>query len=132
MNTTTTTRRAGLFTTTLLTNKQMNADVYAKRREVIALVYEAKRLVPNLPRINVRITDDDKNVLGCARRGENTIWITESYVASRHVVFHEILHAVYSQSHVTGCLLMGPSKNQSNPSDATLNQLFRKYAMAIR
>jgi hypothetical protein len=125
--------RRSLFVSPALRNKTMNADVYALRREVIALVYQAKALLPAgwLPRITVRITDDHDRLLGCAEVGKCVIWITESYVASRHVVFHEILHAAFGQQHVAGCPLMGPTK-KTTPDDATLDSLFIGYATAIR
>lgn len=105
----------------------MDSNVYAKRREIIALIYEAKRLVP-LPRIEVRVTENDPKVLGCAEMRRNRIWITSRSVASRVVVFHEILHAVFGQCHVIGCPLMGASVRPSGISDAQVNALFIKYA----
>lgn len=112
--------------TKLLKNKEMSSEVYALRRQVISLIYEAKKIV-ELPRINVRVTDNHDTILGVARMGKNIIWITEETVASRAVVFHEILHAVFSQEHVTGCPLMSPEVNDKLDPD-TCNRLFKKYA----
>ena len=78
--------------TNLLQNKEMSSDVYALRRQVIALIHEANKLT-KLPRINVRVTDNHEKILGVAKIGGLVIWITEETVASRAVVFHEILHA---------------------------------------
>lgn len=77
-----------------LKNKEMSSDVYVLRRKIINLIHEAKTLVPNLPRINVRVTDNHKHIAGMGRIGGKVIWITENFVANREVVFHEILHAI--------------------------------------
>lgn len=112
--------------TKLLKNKEMSSDVYALRRQVINLIHEAKKLV-ELPRINVRVTDKHDTILGVARMGKNVIWITEETVASRAVIFHEILHAVFAQDHVKGCPLM--AEKISTKLDAkTCDELFLKYA----
>lgn len=113
-----------------LTNKRMSPAVYELRRKVIGLIYEAKRLV-DLPRVDVRVTDNKGDTLGCARMGGNIIWITESSVASRAVVFHEILHAVFAQDHVKGCPLMA-EQIDPNLDAATCNRLFAKYAGGVR
>jgi hypothetical protein len=113
--------------TTLLKNKQMNPGVYKLRREVISLVCEAKKLIPSLPRITVRVTEDDSKILGVGRMHQNIIWITSSFVASRAVVFHEILHAVFGQEHKSGCPLMAPQIDP-NLSRKKCDQLFTKYA----
>jgi len=112
--------------TKLLKNKEMSSDVYALRRQVINLIHEAKKLV-DLPRINVRVTDKHETILGVAKMGKNIIWITEKTVASRAVVFHEILHAVFAQEHAKGCPLMAPKIDDKLDSD-TCNRLFKKYA----
>lgn len=114
--------------TKLLKNKEMSSEVYALRRQVINLVHEAKKLV-ELPRINVRVTDKHKTILGVARMGKNVIWITEETVASRAVVFHEILHAVFGQDHVKGCPLMD-EKISAKLDAKTCDRLFKKYAEA--
>lgn len=114
--------------TKLLKNKEMSSDVYALRRQVINLIHEAKKLV-ELPRINVRITDKHETILGVARMGKNVIWITEETVASRAVVFHEILHAVFAQDHVKGCPLMA-ERISKKLDTKTCDRLFIKYAEA--
>ncbi len=114
--------------TNRLLNLKMNDDVYALRRQVIAYIYEAKRIVPTLPRIEVRITEDDSAIAGLASMGKNVIWITKNYVASRGLVFHEILHAVYAQEHVTDCLLMSGKGTSLDLDDDTANKLFLRYA----
>jgi hypothetical protein len=125
--------RTGLFVAPGLTNLKMNSDVYAKRREVIVLIHEAKRLLPiELPRITVRIAENHARILGCARPGECVMWITERSVASKQTVFHEILHAVFRQPHVTGCPLMHPSNKFKSATSAELDRLFVQYATAVR
>lgn len=87
-------------------NKRMNNDVYKLRRQVINIIYRVKRLVPDLPRIEVRVCEDHEKYAGVAIMGKRQIFISESFVASVPVVLHEILHAVYGQEHVEGCPLM--------------------------
>lgn len=113
-------------TTAKLTNKKMSPEVYRLRRQVIDLIYEANKLVA-LPRIDVRVTDRHQMILGVAEMKGNIIWITEETVASRSVVFHEILHAVYGQEHVEGCPLMAPAISK-NLDRQTCDSLFLKYA----
>ena len=98
-------------------NFEMNADVYKLRRQVIELIYEAKRGGVNLPRISVRIGEqklNHKNVLGCAKMNGNQMWITKDAIdlgidALRNVVFHEIAHAVFNVQHDESCPLMQSS-----------------------
>lgn len=107
-------KKSTKFTTTLLKNKEMNDNTYALRRKVIELIYEAKELVPTLPRVDVRICHTDKTgscILGVGRMKQNVIWIAEESISSdwvnlRHVVFHELLHAVYGIKHDEKCPLM--------------------------
>jgi hypothetical protein len=98
--------------TTRLKNLKMNKDVYQLRRRVMDLVYEARELKP-LPRITIRITDDNECLLGLARMGGNIIWIpkigvNQSKNELRHTVYHEILHTVYGVGHHNGDKLMHP------------------------
>jgi len=112
--------------TKLLKNKIMSQGVYDLRRKVISLIYEAKKLI-DLPRIEIRVTDNHKTILGVAAMGAKIIWITEGMTASRSVVFHEILHAVFGQGHVNGCPLMAPKINDKLDAK-TCDKLFLKYA----
>ncbi|TXH09412.1 MAG: hypothetical protein E6R04_08225 [Spirochaetes bacterium] len=116
--------------TKLLENKKMSSRVYALRRQVLSLIHEANKLV-ELPRITVRVTDKHETILGVARMGKNAIWITEETVASRAVVFHEILHAVFAQDHVKGCPLMS-EKISTNLDVKTCDRLFKKYAESAK
>jgi hypothetical protein len=109
-----------------LKNKDMSPGVYALRQRVISLIREAGKLVA-LPRINIRVTDGHETILGTARMGGKVIWITEKMVASKAVVFHEILHAVFGQKHVAGCPLMAAQIDDKLDA-ATCDRLFLKYA----
>jgi len=88
----------------------MNKDTYALRRKVMDLIYEIKKIYP-LPRITVRITEDDSSILGVGRIGANIIWISKSAVKNtnlRTVVYHEVLHTVFGVRHHEGDILMAP------------------------
>jgi len=112
----------------LLQNKAMNDNTYHLRRQVMSFIYEAKKLI-DLPRIEVRVTNNHENILGVAYMGKNVIFISERAVLSRAVVFHEILHAVFSIDHVNDCPLMGMSIDLDNPlNDNECNRLFLMYA----
>jgi len=92
----------------MLHNKRMNNQVYQLKRDVINIIYDLKRYV-NLPRITVRITDNQDDLLGRARMNDNIIWIPENTFNSKYlyqVVLHEILHAVYGIEHNEKCELM--------------------------
>ena len=113
-------------TTKLLKNKEMNSEVYKTRREVIKLVYEAKKLVPNLPRITVRIAENHHRTNAVGRMGGNIIWVTERFAAKKRTVFHEICHAAFAQEHINGCPLMGPYFQEVESKK--IDKLFIKYA----
>jgi hypothetical protein len=114
-----------------LKNKEMNFEVYALRRKVIELIYEAKQTVPNLPRIEVRITEESDRVNGVARVGGKAIWIPSNSAGRtedqlRRTVFHEICHAAFGADHVEGCPLMAPV--YQDISKKTAHMLLKKYA----
>ena len=96
-------------------NFKMNDEVYKLRRQVIDLIYEAKRGGVNLPRIEVRVGEQSsskhKNVLGCAKMSGNQMWITKDAIdlgldTLRNIVFHEIAHAVFGTQYDESCPLM--------------------------
>jgi len=106
--------------------KKMNNDVYSLRREVINIIYRAKRLVPSLPRIEVRVCDNSERYSAFAVMGQCKIFVSENYVAALRTVYHEILHAVYRVPHVDGCPLMGPVYCEIGEEEA--DKLFVMYA----
>jgi len=93
-------------------NFKMNDAVYKLRRQVINLIYEVKKEIKDLPRIDVRIGEArKKNVLGVAMLKDYKIWITDDAInmgedVLRNVVFHEIVHAVTGFEHDEKCPLM--------------------------
>jgi len=107
--------------TTFIKNDKMNKDTYKLRSRVMELIYEALDYGIKLPRINVRIgqpTKGNENTLGVG--GQKWIWITRNAMNKstdkalstdylRHVVFHEIGHAVFNLPHNEKCPLMASS-----------------------
>ena len=111
----------------------MNDSVYKLRRQVIDLIYEAKRGGVNLPRIAVRVgeqTAKHKNVLGCAKMSNNQMWITKDAIdlgsdTLRNIVFHEIAHAVYGTEHDEKCPLMQSALNTILNKEDCLKHLLK-------
>jgi len=118
-------------------NKQMNNDTYALRRKVMNIVYEANNMIEGkLPRVQVRITEDgtgrQENALGVATVGRKEIWIADqSFKLSnndlRHVVLHELCHALFGTRHSNSCPLMSPKLSYSVGIELQ-NDTFKKYA----
>ena len=117
-------------------NKKMNDDVYALRRKVIEVIYEAKAKLKaegkQMPRIDVRITDVDHKALGWAYIGLNMVYIPEQLFTSRkkyfkEVVLHEIVHAVTGFRHDDKCPLMSPSVKAKPMTEAAMWKHFLKY-----
>lgn len=96
-------------------NFDMNDNTYKMRRQVINMLYEIKKEIKDLPRIEVRIGEArNHNVLGVAKLSRNQIWITKRAVdmsedALRNIVFHEVVHAVTGFGHDDKCPLMKPT-----------------------
>lgn len=117
------------------TVKEMNDKTYKLRRRVMGFIYEAKALVPNLPRVTIRITSTDDNTTGgcLAFMGCDSIFISEECVPYkddllRQIVFHEIAHAVFGTEHVTGCPLMHPYYRVYTCRKDVIDKLFVKYS----
>ena len=114
-------------------NFKMNDEVYKLRRQVIELIYEAKRGGINLPRIAVRIGEQKakhKNVLGVATMNGNQMWITKDAIdlgldVLRNVVFHEIGHAVFNLEHNNKCPLMESKQNTVLNKEDCLKHLIK-------
>jgi len=100
-------------------NLKMNDDTYKLRRQVINIIYDAKKMVFGIPRITVRITENHKSMLGCAKIKGNILWITKRAIKDytptqlRAIVYHEILHAVYGIKHNENCPLMSSVINKN-------------------
>lgn len=112
-------------------NKEMNNDTYALRRRVIDVIYEAKKHV-ELPRIEVRITSPDKEAAAWAYRSENIIYVTDRTINRndgllKHVVLHEIVHAVTGFVHDDKCILMASTYPKTVHSNEVLWRVFKSY-----
>lgn len=114
--------------------KDMDSKVYQLRRQVMGYIYEAKELYPNLPRINVRITEDDETCLAYAYLNKNIIRISTQAIIGkgfdlRTIVFHELVHAVFGFRHDDACELMRPKHRPL--SKAKADKLFKKYVKML-
>lgn len=96
-----------------LKNKKMNNATFKQRREVMNIIYELKKHI-DLPRIEVRVTENDSEnhrLLGMGTMNKDTIiWICENSFKDKkvlkHVVTHEIGHAVFKLNHNKRCPVM--------------------------
>jgi len=114
-----------------LTHKTMSPEVYQLRRRVIALIYEAQKLIPSLPRIMVRITENDPKILALATYNKNYIEISERAITCsdldlRTIVYHELVHTVFGIGHIEQCPLMRPVHQPLSKEEA--QRLFLYYA----
>ena len=118
-------------------NKRMNDATYALRRQVMAYIYEARKIIPadQFRRIDVRITTPTtgrhSGALGVARLNDDIIWIPEGTCKAwkdelRQVVFHEVVHALTGFAHDESCKLMAPIVCEPL-SKAQCDRLLRKY-----
>lgn len=91
----------------------MNNTTYSLRRKVIDIIYEAKKL-HSIPRIEVRIVSGgNENNCGYAYLGQNIIHINEKFIninplQLKHLVLHELIHAITGFNHDDNCVLMNP------------------------
>jgi len=118
------------------TNKRMNEEVYAERRQVMDMIYRAKNLLRAngivMPRIDVRITTmrKDTTTCGSARMGGNLIWIPDATLKQPYlykVVLHELCHTIWNIEHDQNCKLMHTNV-QLDYTDAEAEQIFVNYA----
>ena len=106
----------------------LSDNYFAKRREVMAIVYAAREFFPQAPRVEVKIMTKDGG-LG---------WVNENHIIAIgeeiegdslvHVVLHELVHTWFKvKGHNEKCPLM-----KSKYSDAEKAELawaaFKKYA----
>lgn len=117
------------------TNLINNDETFAKRRKVISIVREASAILgKRLPRVEVRITEhEEKSVLGTALLKGCVINICDdsfslSDLNLRHIVLHEICHAVFGTQHDSNCPLMSPCITDS--TRAQQDKAFLKHAKA--
>ena len=119
--------------TKYIKNFKMNDEVYKLKRQVINLIYQAKDFGINLPRINVRVgepTKGNEKTLGVG--GQKWIWITERAINKstdylRHVVFHEIGHAVFNLPHNEKCPLMSSTLSVPCTKEQAL-EILKRYS----
>jgi len=119
-------------------NFKMDDEVYKLRRQVINLIYDAKNYGIELPRIEVRIGTAKKgheHVLGVGRMSKRIIWITDKAINHstnylRHVVYHEIGHAVFGLNHREDCPLMSSELDKPVTKKQALS-ILKEYAQLI-
>jgi predicted metal-dependent hydrolase len=133
-------QKTGRFNQSLMRNFKMNPEVYKLRRRVIDTIYDLKRKY-DLPRINVRITENPRDRPTCLGRAtlekEAVIWIPEqSFNLNendlRWVILHELAHTIYGLRHtdeglMTPIIQKGLTKEQIDKQfeDAVKNQKIR-------
>lgn len=84
-------------------------DYFDKRKEVMAIIYEAKKHFPNAPRVEVKICDKHDKILGLGWVNKSTvIAINEDLKGDTlvHVVLHELIHTWFKEEHNEKCPLM--------------------------
>ena len=85
--------------------KVKSEGYFDKRRQVMDIIYKARRIYLNAPRVEVKIITKEG---GLAWLGQNIIAIGED-VADEvlvHVVLHELCHTWFKLQHNEDCLLM--------------------------
>ena len=99
-------------------NKKMSPEIYKLRRKVMNIIYDLKKIDPDMERVEVRIADDNKKGnLASARMDEHkVIWVTEEALNLpendlRYIIAHELLHTMYGYRHKNSGL-MSPKINQ--------------------
>lgn len=109
----------------------MDDEIYQLRRRVLDIIYQCKKVVPNLPRIEVRIVDlKGKATMGYAYMGQKVVHIDkdEANKASERLlvlVLHEVLHAVLATPHIESCKLMSGQYVPMTTQDAW--NVFKSY-----
>lgn len=85
-------------------------DYFDKRRQVMDIIYKARRIYHNAPRVEVKV------ITGNGGKGpfkQNIICIGEDVPNEVlvHVVLHELCHTWFGLEHDEKCLLMKPFYN---------------------
>lgn len=118
-------------------NLSMDKKVYKLRRQVIDIIYEARELLDfSMPRIQIRISEatsiKHRETLGMASMEECEIWIPATTIDEgekllRHVVYHELCHAIWGIDHDKNCKLM--TAFVENPcTKSECHKIFKSYA----
>jgi Zn-dependent peptidase ImmA (M78 family) len=117
--------------------KQMNSNTYELRKKVMEIIYECKKNGFILPRIEIRIVNEQTDACAYAYLGKNIIHVNEKYITENYskyftqIILHEIVHACFGIGEIKGCKLMHCSKfweNKINVYDAW--KLFNKYYLS--
>ncbi len=116
-------------------NLKMNDSLFKLRKKAIKVIYELKKLNPDLPRIDVRITDKPlkSNHTGLALIDGNIIWLpidTFNYndLVLYEVIAHEVVHAATGFLHDENCPLMSATHSLKKPlTKEVVNKCFIKY-----
>ncbi len=110
----------------------MDDKVYKLRRQVISIIYEVKKLIPDFPRVEVRISEM-KNAGGLGYLNNNVIRIGLNAINGsnlRAVVYHELGHAVLGLEHDEECPLMASGTKKLRCQDLCrkhCEQIFLNY-----
>ena len=105
----------------------LSNNYFAKRREVMDIIYQARKLYPNAPRTEVKIMTGTSG-LGWTN-SNNIISIGEDVSGENlvHVVLHELVHTWFKISrHNEKCALM--KAKYGNESAEVAWNAFSKYA----
>lgn len=124
--------RSGKMNRVGMKNLEMDKRVYELRCQVMVHIYEAKKLYPDMPRIEVRIVMDDGNILGMASLKNLHISIAERSIKEgfdlRSLVYHELVHTLTGFLHDDQCPLMKSTTNKEDRlSKQDADKLFKKY-----
>ncbi len=130
--------RRGVDPTGKFVNRKMNDETYKLRRAAMEYIYRAKDLLKKegivMPRVEIRISDatpEHQRTLGMAKVGGNFIWVAARSIIDGYdlheLVFHELLHAIYSVPHIASSPLMSPTMGSKKLSTATIDKLFLKH-----
>lgn len=111
--------------------KVKEEDYFDKRKQVMEIVYKARKIYKNAPRVGVRIIT--------AQGGLG--WINQSIIAIGedvadeslvHVVLHELCHTWFKLEHDDNCPLMKPYYNGTEVAEKAwerFKEIVKKQAM---
>jgi hypothetical protein len=89
---------------------------FNKRRQVMDIIYKARKIYTNAPRVEVKIITSEG---GLAWLGKNIIAIGEGVASDVlvHVVLHELCHTWFRLGHDDNCQLMKAFYDGTEPAD---------------